>query len=102
MIVSILFDSNVDSMPIAILIIIGSDKARRRSDAESTVIWTKPLPFSWNISQHIEQKKCIPASNMRSTIFTESVLYIEHFAICVSLVLLSLSGQCHQLNEHCA
>lgn len=37
MIVSILFDSNVDSMPIAILI-IGNDKARRRSDAESTVI----------------------------------------------------------------
>lgn len=77
MIVSILFDSNVDSMPIAILI-IGNDKARRRSDAESTVIWTKPLPFSWNISQHIEQKKCIPASNMRQNLCC--ILSILQFA----------------------
>lgn len=68
MIVSILFDSNVDSMPIAILIIIGSDKARRRSDAESTVIWTK----------HIEQKKCIPASNMRQNLCC--ILSILQFA----------------------
>lgn len=128
MIASILFDSNVYSVPIALLLVlIGNDKVFYRKGKANSKGSNKPVgemkvKEGWKsrgedfkktlpITVFSIQKHSLNTSNekkLRSSVkyafdnVHRILLEIECFDICVSLVFLSLSGQCHQLNENCA